>query len=221
MMGFGECATASRGAELAARFYAAVADAVGKTWPGVIGAKGVSMSVDWGKLIDVVAAASGATKEEQKEVENAKKTVAKILGGTVSEVSTVMPSQTSYRTYAGVKGFTPPAAAPSGEQRFAAALPEVAARRPGGMFYLSLYSLARDNILPIVLKAMPKKRKVEVQSVLDVLPPAGANGAIAGAVWYEKSGSCSFLMRITKDEIRNYGAAANAVMAAQSQKAVK
>ena len=79
----------------------------------------------------------------------------------------------------------------------------------------------RDNLLPIVLKATPKKERAEVQSFLDVLPPAGANGAIAGAVWYEKNGSCSYLMRVTKDEIRNYGAAANAVMAAQSQKAVK
>ena len=86
------------------------------------------------------------------------------------------------------------------------------------MFYLSLYSLVRDNLLPIFLKATPKKERAEVQSFLDVLPPAGANGAIAGAVWYEKNGSCSYLMRVTKDEIRSYGAAANAVMGAQAQK---
>ena len=218
MVGFGECAKASQGAELTARFYAAVADAVEKKWPGIVSAKGVSLSVDWVKLIDAVAAASGATKEEQVEVANAKKTVAKILGGTASEVSTVLPSQTSYRTYAGVKGFTPPAAAPWGEGRFASALPEAAANRPGGMFYLSLYSLVRDDVLPILLKAVPRKKKAKVKSVLDALPPAGENGAIAGAVWYEKNGSCSFLMRVTKDEIRNYGAAANAVMAAQAQK---
>ena len=48
-----------------------------------------------------------------------------------------------------------------------------------------------------------------------MLPKAADNGAIAGATWYEKNGSCSFLLRITKDEIRNYGAAANAIMAAQ------
>jgi hypothetical protein len=219
MVGFGECAKTSEGQALAARFYAAVADAVGKKWPGIVNAKGVSLSVDWVKLIDAVAAASGATKEEQGEVANAKKTVAKILGGTASEVSTVMPSQTSYRTYAGPKGFKPPEAAPSGERRFAAAVPEVAANRPGGMFYLSLYSLVRDDVLPIVMKVVPPAKKAEVKAVLDVLPPAGANGAVAGAVWYEKNGSCSFLMRVTKDEIRNYGAAANAVMAAQSQKA--
>ena len=221
MLGFGESAKASQGAELAARFYAAVAEAVAKKWPGVVGAKGTSLSVNWANLIDVAASASRATKDKQENAKKAKDMVVKILGGKVSEVSTALPSPTSYRTYAGVKGFTPPAAAPSGERRFAAVLPEVAANRPGGLFYLSLYSLVRDNLLPIVLKATPQKERTEVQSFLDVLPPAGANGAIAGAVWYEKNGSCSFLMRVTKDEIRNYGAAANAVMAAQSQKAVK
>lgn len=221
MLGFGESAKASQGAELAARFYAAVAEAVAKKWPGVVGAKGTSLSVNWANLIDVAASASRATKDKQENAKKAKDMVVKIMGGKVSEVSTALPSPTSYRTYAGVKGFTPPAAAPSGERRFAAVLPEVAANRPGGLFYLSLYSLVRDNLLPIVLKATPKKERAEVQSFLDVLPPAGANGAIAGAVWYEKNGSCSYLMRVTKDEIRNYGAAANAVMAAQSQKAVK
>ena len=217
MLGFGESAKASQGYALAVRFYAAVADAVGKKWPGIISADGASISVDWIRLIDVVAAASGATKEEQAEVETAKKTVAKVLGGTVSEVSTVMPTQSSYLTHAGTKGFTPPAVAPSGERRFAVALPEVAANRPSGLFYLSLYSLVRDNALPLVLKGLPKQKQAEVKGLLDALPPAGANGAIAGAVWYEKSGSCSFMMRVTTDEIRNYGAAANAVMAAQSQ----
>ncbi len=221
MLGFGECAKVSQCTELASRFYAAFAGAVGKKWPGIVGAKGTSLSVDWAKLIDVAAASSGTTKDNQAEVENAKKTVAKILGGTASEITTVMPSQTSYRTYAGAQGFTPPAAAPSGEQRFAAALPEAAANRPGGVFYLSLYSLVREDILPIVLKAMPKKRTAEIQPFLDVLPPAGANSAIAGAAWYEKDGSYRFLLRVTKDEIRNYGAAANAVMAAQTQSSDK
>ena len=101
--------------------------------------------------------------------------------------------------------------------RLAAALPEAAAKRPANVFYLSLYSLMRDNVLPIVLKAMPKKDTAEIQQIVSVLPPSGANGALAAAVWCEKSGSCSFLMRITKDEIRNFGAAANAIMAAQAQ----
>ena len=218
MVGYGECAQASRNLALATRFYAAVAAAVGKKWPGIIGANGASLSMDWSKMVDAIAAASGATKDEQAEVENAKKAIATIVGGTASEISTMLPSQTSYRTFAGAKGFTPPAAAPSGERRFAAALPEVAANRPGGLFYLSLYSLVRDNIMPIVMKVVPKQSTAEVQTFLGVLPPAGANGAIAGAVWYEKSGSCRFLMRVTKDEIRSYGAAVNAVMAVQTQK---
>ena len=218
MVGYGECAQAAQGLALASRFYAAFAGAVGKKWPGIVSANGASLSVDWAKLIDMVAAASGATKDEQAEVENAKKTIARVLGGSASELATVLPSQTSYRTCAGAKGFTPPAAAPSGERRFAAALPEAAANRPGGLFYLSLYSLVRDDILPIVMKVAPKQSTTEVQTFLNVLPPAAANGAIAGAVWYEKNGSCSFLMRVTKDEIRSYGAAANAVMGAQAQK---
>ena len=77
----------------------------------------------------------------------------------------------------------------------------------------------RDNVLPLVLKASPKKENLaEVKAIVDVLPPAGANSAIAGSVWYGKDGSCRFLLRVTKDEIRNFGAAANAVMAASASK---
>ena len=138
----------------------------------------------------------------------------------MSEVSSKLLSKTSYSMYFGAKGFTPPAAAPSGEARLVAALPEVAAKRPSSVSYLSLYSLMRDNILPIVMKAMPKETE-EIKPIMSVLPPAGANGAIAGAAWYEKSGSIKFLLRVTKDEIRNYGAAANAIMAFSAAKGQK
>jgi hypothetical protein len=215
MLQSGESATATQGRDAAVRFYAALADAIGKKWPGILLANGATLSVDWARLIDAVAAAAGATPEEQAQVAAAKKNVAAILGGTVSEVSTVLPTPTTYRTFVGTKGFTPPAAAPSGERRFAAAVPEAAANRPGGVFYLSLYALVRDNVLPLVVKVLPKQQTAQFQAIVSALPPAGANGAIAGATWYEKNGSCSFLLRITKDEIRNYGAAANAIMSAQ------
>ena len=201
LLQFGESATATQGREVAVRFYAALADAIGKKWPGILLANDATLSLDWARLIDVVAAASGATQA--------------ILGGTVSEASTVMPTPTTYRTFVGTKGFTPPAAAPAGERRFAAAVPEAAANRPGGVFYLSLYALVRDNVLPLVVKVLPKQKTAQFQAIVSALPPAGANGAIAGATWYEKNGSCSFLLRVTKDEIRNYGAAANAIMSAQ------
>ena len=216
----GESAKAAQAFDLGVRFNAELAKNLGKKWPGVVSASGATLTLDWAKLIDVVAAVSGATKEEQKEVDQAKKTIASILGGTVSEVSSKLLSKTSYSMYFGAKGFTPPAAAPSGEARLVAALPEVAAKRPSSVSYLSLYSLMRDNILPIVMKAMPKETE-EIKPIMSVLPPAGANGAIAGAAWYEKSGSIKFLLRVTKDEIRNYGAAANAIMAFSAAKGQK
>ena len=217
MVGAGESPKAAQANDAVIRFYAALDKILGKKWPGVVSANGATLTLDWAKLIDVVAAVSGATKEEQKEVDQAKKTLALILGGTASECSTKLLSPTTYRTFLGTKGFTPPATKSNGEARLAAALPEAAAKRPANVFYLSLYSLMRDNVLPIVLKAMPKKDTAEIQQIVSVLPPSGANGALAAAVWCEKSGSCSFLMRITKDEIRNFGAAANAIMAAQAQ----
>lgn len=214
----GVCAQGTQAIAVTARFYAAVAAAVGKKWPGILAANGSTLSVDWFRLIDTVAAETGATQTEQKSVETAKKTVSDIVGGTASEVSTVLSAQTSYRTLVAAKGFAVPAAASEAERRFAAALPEVAADRSSAAFYLSLYSLLRDNVLPIVLKASPKKEKIaEVKAIVDVLPPAGANSAIAGAVWYEKNGSCRFLLRVTNDEIRNFGAAANAAIMATQQ----
>lgn len=215
----GTCAQASQVIAVSTRFYAAVAAAIGKKWPGILTANGAGFSVDWFRLIDTVAAEAGATQAEQKEVETAKKTVADIVGGTASEATTVQPTPTSYRTLVAAKGFAVPSAASEAERRFAAALPEVAADRSSTAFYLSLYSLLRDNVLPLVLKASPKKENLaEVKAIVDELPPAGANSAIAGSVWYGKDGSCRFLLRVTKDEIRNFGAAANAVMAASASK---
>ena len=196
---------------------AAVAEAIGKKWPGILSANGLTLSVDWAKLIDVVAA---ETKGSQESVDTAKKVVAKLLGGTTSEISTVSPSPTSFRTFIGTKGFTPPPAV-SGEQRLAAALPEVVAKRPSGAFYLSLYSFARDNVMPIALKVLPEDKAKVVRSIVAVMPKASDNGAIAGAYWSRKDGSSSFLLRVTKGEIQSIGAAANAIIAAQAQSETK
>ena len=209
----GECANAVRSYEAGVRFYAALAEVLGKKWPGIVSANGATLTVDWSKLIDVVAA---ETKGSQASVDKAKATVAKVLGGTASEITTVLPSQTSYRVLACTKGFTPPAAS-SGEQRLAAVLPEVVAKRPSGVFYLSLYSLIRDHVMPIAIKCAPAEKGEEVRSVVALLPEAAGNGAIAGAHWSKKDGSSSFLLRITKDEIRNIGMAVNAIIAAQAQ----
>ena len=209
----GEGAKMSQTQAAANRFYAAVAEAIGKKWPGIVSANGTTLSVDWAKLIDVVAA---ETKGSQESVDQAKKIVAKVLGGTAGEISTVMPSQTSFRTFIGTKGFTPPPAS-SGEPRLVAALPEIVAKRPSGAFYLSLYSFVRDNVMPIAMKVAPAKEGKNVQSIMAVLPKAADNGAIAGAYWSKKDGSSNFLLRVTKGEIQSIGAAANAIISAQAQ----
>lgn len=208
-----ESAKMSQTYEAGVRFFAAFADALGKKWPGIVRADGASLFVDWAKFVDVVAAETGGSQASADKVKN---TLAKILGGTVSEGSTVKSSQTSCRTFFGTKGFTPPPAV-SGEPRLAAALPEVVAKRPSGAFYFSLYSFARDNVMPILLKVVPENKTKEVQSVMAVLPKAVDNSAIAGAYWSKKDGSSSFLLRVTKGEVQNIGAAANAIISAQAQ----
>lgn len=211
----GECAKAAEGHSVAVRFYAAVAAALGKAWPGVMCAEGARLVVDWNRVIDLATESCDAKKQNVQNAESVKKVVASVLGASKSEVSTTMPSPTTYRTYAGPVGFVPPAAKPSGESRLAAALPETVGDRPSGVFYMSLYSMLRDNVLPIVLKALPKEEAAEAKALAGVLPPAGANGAIAGAAWVDKDGSCRFVMRVTMDEIKSMGAAFNAVVAAQ------
>ena len=209
----GESAKMSQAQAAGNRFYAAVAEAVGKKWPGIVSASGTTLTIDWFRLIDVVAA---ETKGSQASVDKAKKIVEKILGGTASEISTVMPSQTSFRTFIGTKGFTPPPAS-SGEPRLAAALPEIVAQRPSGAFYLSLYSFVRDNVMPIAMKVAPANKVKNVQSIMAVLPKTADNGAIAGAYWSKKDGSGRFLLRVTRGEIQSISAAVNAVMSAQAQ----
>ena len=208
----GDCAKMSQAQTAANRFNAAVVDVIGQKWPGILSVNGTTLSMDWFRLIDVVAA---ETKGSQASVDKAKKIVTKILGGTASEISTVT-SQTSFRTYIGTKGFTPPAAS-SGESRLAAALPEIVTKRPSGAFYFSLYSFARDNVMPIVMKVVPENKGKDVQSIMAVLPPAADNGAIAGAYWCRKDGSSSFLLRVTKGEIQSIGAAVSAIISAQAQ----
>ena len=220
LIGNSACAQAPRAFEASSRFCAAAAAAVEKSWPGILSAKGAGLTLNWFRLVDVIEAKANPTAKDRQGAEEVKKGIVAIVGGSESEVVTEMTSQTAFHFFAGAKGLTPPAATQSGEKRFAAALPEVGDDRPSGAFYLALYSLLRDNVLPIAVKATQqnKQKQEEFQSILAVLPPPGANGAFAGASWEEKT-STRWLFRITKDEIRSIGMAANAVMAAQAQSA--
>ena len=196
-------AQASQSYAVSSRFCAAVAAAVEQAWPGILRAKDASLTVNWFRLVDVIVESSDPTPKDREVAENAKKGIAAIVGGQESVFGSELTSPTTLRSYAWAKGFTPPAAASSGERNFAAVLPEVVADRPSGAFYFSPYSLMRDNVLPIVLKASPKQEtKEKVQSLLAFLPPSSAQSAIAGANWIDKGGM-RFVFRVTKDEIKN------------------
>lgn len=215
LVGHAKTAQATRSYELSCRFCAAVAAAIEKSWPGILRAQDASLTVNWFRLVDVIVEATDASPEDRKTAEKVKAAIAGVVGGPESVFGSELTSPTTIRTYAWAKGFTPPAA-PSRGSRVTAALPEIAAESPTTVFYLSLYSLVRDDVLPIVVKVAPKqKTKNEVQSFLNGLPPAGPNSAIAFADWEDRDGS-RFVLRVTKDEIRNIAAAVNAAIAAQS-----
>lgn len=206
-------AQASQAYAVGCRFCAAVAAAVEQAWPGILSAKGASLTVNWFRLVDVIVESSNPTPKDREVAEKAKKGIASIVGGTESVFGTEQTSPTTLRSYAWAKGFTPPTAVPTAERNFAAALPEAAADRPSGAFYLSLYALVRDNILPIAGKVVPKQKdKEEIQVMLSLLPPVGTNSAIAGASWYDRDG-VRFAFRVTKAEIKSIATAATAIFA--------
>ena len=219
IVGHTTCAQATRTIETASRFCAAVAAAVEKSWPGIISAKGAGITLNWFRLVDTITNAVNPTPKDREDAEKAKKAIAAVVGGQESVFASELTSPTTIRSYAWAKGFTPPAAAPTGEKRMAAVLPELAGDRPTSAFYLSLYSLMRDNMLPLAMK-VNSKMKDEIQPFLAIMPPAGANSAMACAGWNEKDGM-RFLFRVTKNEIRNIAMAVNAVVAAQAMQSAK
>ena len=71
------------------------------------------------------------------------------------------------------------------------------------------------------MKVMSMDKVELIQPLLAVLPAAGENSALAAAAWFDKDSSFRFIFRITSGEIRNYGAAANAAMAASASQGQK
>ena len=218
LVGHTVSAQASQDYAVSSRFCAAVVSSIEPTWPGILRAKDASLTVNWFRLVDTITEAVASTPKDREEAEVVKKGIVAVVGGPESVFGTEQTSPTTLRTYAWAKGFTPPAAAPSGEKNFAAALPEAAADRPSAAFYLSLYSLVRDNILPIVVKVAPKQKdKDEMQALLSVFPPTGANSAIAGANWIDRDGE-RFALRVTKEEIKNIVTAVSMIIAGKTTK---
>ena len=94
-------------------------------------------------------------------------------------------------------------------------LPEATSDRPSCVGWLSFYALARDFVLPVAVGFAPKKDQSLYQAVVQALPAAGQASAIAGAYWSRADGSHRFLLRVSADELKNFGAVYNVISAAQ------
>ena len=167
--------------------------------------------VNWGAVIDVVADETGTGKDEKsaRALRIAKKNVAAFLGDVKTRL---VGKDNGTRTmgFIASPGVSPRTGASNAEARLAAALPDVAAQRPGGVAYFSLYALLRDEALPIAEKFVDAETLEQIQQFTTVLPEAQPNSAIACAVWFGKDGVRRVQGRVTANEIRNFGAAFNA-----------
>lgn len=212
----GELAKYDESQRVSRRLVDRLAGAFAKQWPGktmLARAADDTVTVDWGAVVDVAAAESGVAETNAKEVAQAKKTLADVLGGTQT-VCTTVARGTKATSVVAAPGFKVPAAKSDAEAMLAAALPEAAKDRPAGLFYCAPYAFVRDVALPVALKFMDKNEAVQVQALLAGLPTAEPNSALAGAGWAGADGSFRLLVRLTANEIRNYGAAFNAYTAA-------
>ena len=219
-----QAAQAEREQGLADRFWSQIAAAVEKQWPGkgLVAKTPGAISLDIDALVDFYGAEAGVKPEdkEAKELANAKKKIASLLGS--GKLSCTMTRTGNLRkTHLAAVGVNPAAVAqPTGEARVAAALPEASAGRPAAVFYLSPYALVRDAVLPIMAKTADKKDAQQYNAMIQAMPPAEANSALAGACWVESSGAFRSLLRVTAGEMKNLGAAFNAFTAASMASAV-
>ena len=204
--------------QMADRFSTGLAAAVEKQWPGkgLLTKTGDSVVLDWQTIIDLYGVEVGVKPgdKEAKELANAKKTLANILGaGKLS--STTVRNGNLLRTRYAANGVKPVPDAPcTGEARIAAALPETVVKRPAMVFYLELYALVRDAVLPIMAKTANKKDAKQYQAIVTAMTPAEKNSALAYAAWIDQNGAARGLLRITANELKNFGSAFNAFTAA-------
>lgn len=218
----GEQAAAAQSKQVGDKALDGLVAAFEEQWPGngIMAKKSDGVwTFNWSRILDLAATESGA-QDAKKEIAQAKKTVAAVLGGTANELSYGCQGARVFSRFAPV-GFVPPAPVKkSGEARFAAALPESAKDRPACAFYLSLYSMAREAVLPIMASTANKKDADQWKAMIQSMAPAAPNSALVGAAWLRKDGSLSGILRITADELKNFGAAFNAFTAATMSSAL-
>jgi hypothetical protein len=197
------------------RFLDAFAAAVEKQWPGrgLVRASAGHLTVDYAAVLDVAAAESHVMGAE-RELATAKSRLGAILGSPKGELTVLPQAGTAHSAIFGPAGFRRPVSLkPMGEVRLASALPEVVTDRPSCVSLLSLYALARDFVLPVAAEFVSKKDQALYRSMVQTLPSAGPASTIAGAYWARTDGSHRFLLRVTADELKNYGAVYNGLAA--------
>ena len=114
-----------------------------------------------------------------------------------------------------IKGY---AGAASLAERFAATLPEAAAKKPFDCAFLSYVSVA-NAIVPAVIASMDEEERAMVQPLLAQLPKE-RKGGMASATWREGD-TFKALGRVSADEIKGIGAAVNVGMSFAMMQAMK
>ena len=213
----GVSAAARRGDAIDARLLDAVAAAVEKQWPGrgLVRASNGRMIVDYAAVLDV-AAAEAKVKGAERELAQAKKRLGAILGATKGEIAVLPQAGKAHSAYIGPVGFRRPVSQkPHGEARLAAALPETVADRPSCFGMISCYAIMREFVLPAAVGFVPKKNQDLYRTVVQSMPHAGVDSALACAYWARPDGAHRFLLRVTAEELKNYGAMYNVFSAMQ------
>lgn len=219
----GEAAQARLTETATTAFFDRLVTACARQWPDrkALVKTATGVVVDWAEVIDIGAAVSGLAddKKTKKALATARKTVATVLGDTKT-VLVYKADGTRIGSRVSAPGFTPPQGKPTGEARVAAVLPEAVAARPGAVFYCSLYSLVREAVLPLMARVASEKDAKQYGAMIAAMPAAAPDSAVAGAGWVEKDGSFRGLLRITANELKNFGAAFNAFTAASLSSAL-
>lgn len=219
----GDVAKAKEANEVGMKFYDRVIAAVDRQFPGkrLIEKLPDGIVVDWAAVIAVAAAEAGlkADGKEAREIGNAQKTVETVLGGTKTELRGTINGTTFHQRIAAV-GVKPAAGKPNGEARVAAALPEIASQRPDAVFYFSIYDFVRELVLPTMANCAAKKDAEQYKAMISAMAPSEPNSALAGAVWTQKDGSSRTFVRLTANELKNFGSAFNAFTAASMSSAL-
>ena len=114
-----------------------------------------------------------------------------------------------------IKGYA--GSAPLSE-RFAATLPEAAAKKPFDCSFLSYVSVA-NAIVPAVIASLDEEERAMVQPLLAQLPKE-RKGGMASVTWREGD-TFKLLYRISADEVKGIGAAVNVGMSFAMMQAMK